>query len=718
MYLTASRPDIMFSTCLCARFQAKPKESHLLAVKKIFRYIKGTPYLGLWYPKSSDYKLIAYSDADFGGNQLDRKSTSGHLQFLSDRLISWASKKQNCVFISTVEAKYVAAASCCAQVLWMKTQLRDYGMLYKTVPIYCDSKSAIAILVKLVQHTKTKHIDMRVSSKGCLTPSALRPTGLGAADPNPAIGGVKEIGSAYYAIFTFCSSSSSSRSSVFLQIDCILMASQTITDPMIQDENVIQDDPSDRASHETPMPSVRANLSAQRRTPNDVFPTMMYILPYKPNNYFVDFDKIKIHPVIRAILKGHPLAPALTYCADVPEVYLQHAWHTITKNERVRPHRFDLQINQFESFLSYKRLRLILELPEPNSRPGQTSYDSFPSESDVLEGIRNLGYHGDLDKVSQFDKSNLPPVWYALFSVLNRCLTSKHSGTDNASLHYLRFFNAVVYDLHVDFTYIFWTELSERVQDKLTHKKRKFLPFIRYMKLVVRILDTELTFIQRQKKTFDHSMQIPFDLIANYVDPADESIIQYFLENDMSLEFEQDEPSHDAQDDQAVETDVADQQIGDVLAGVANAEIDDEPDEAEGDDDTNADIGNAADGDDDDSDDNDDNDGDQHSLHVYERRFREPAVLTQEDVMSEEESVPIDVAVGNIHVDELDIAFANATNQHRVLDTIISHSSPELTPSVDTSSVEVQDTTEKFTSVNEVIWHMSERFDAQKDEQI
>ncbi|KAI3681646.1 hypothetical protein L6452_36448 [Arctium lappa] len=161
MYLTASRPDIMFSTCLCARFQAKPKESHLLAVKRIFHYIKGTPYLGLWYPKSSDYKLIAYSDTDFGGNQLDRKSTSGHLQFLGDRLISWASKKQNCVSISTVEAEYVVAASCCAQVLWMKTQLRDYGMLYKTVPIYCDSKSAIAISVNPVQHTKTKHIDMR-----------------------------------------------------------------------------------------------------------------------------------------------------------------------------------------------------------------------------------------------------------------------------------------------------------------------------------------------------------------------------------------------------------------------------------------------------------------------------------------------------------------------------------------------------------------------------
>ncbi|KAI3685631.1 hypothetical protein L6452_34883 [Arctium lappa] len=125
------------------------------------------------------------------------------------------------------------------------------------------------------------------------------------------------------------------------------MASKTNTDPMIQDENAILDDPSDRASHDTPMsshPSVGADLSASRRTLNDVFQTIMY-MPYKPNNYHMDFDIIKIHPVIRAILKGHPLAPALSYYADVPEVYLQQAWNTITKNEPARPHRFELQVD-------------------------------------------------------------------------------------------------------------------------------------------------------------------------------------------------------------------------------------------------------------------------------------------------------------------------------------------------------------------------------------
>ncbi|KAI3735634.1 hypothetical protein L6452_15141 [Arctium lappa] len=119
MYLTSSRPDIMFSTCLCSRYQAAPKESHLAAVRRIFRYLKGTADLGLWYPKDTGFQLTAYSDADHAGCMLDRKSTYGHVQFLGDKLVSWASKKQLCVSTSTAEAEYVAAASCCSQVLWM-----------------------------------------------------------------------------------------------------------------------------------------------------------------------------------------------------------------------------------------------------------------------------------------------------------------------------------------------------------------------------------------------------------------------------------------------------------------------------------------------------------------------------------------------------------------------------------------------------------------------
>ncbi|GJT58837.1 retrovirus-related pol polyprotein from transposon TNT 1-94 [Tanacetum coccineum] len=161
MYLTSSRPDIMFATCMCARYQANPNEHHVSAVKRIFRYLQGTINLGLWYPKDSGFDLTAYSDADHAGCHLDRKSTSGSVQFLGDKLVCWSSKKQNCVSISTAESEYVAVSGCCAQVLWMRTQLTDYGFFFTKVPIYCVQDWAIAISCNPVQHTRTKHIDVR-----------------------------------------------------------------------------------------------------------------------------------------------------------------------------------------------------------------------------------------------------------------------------------------------------------------------------------------------------------------------------------------------------------------------------------------------------------------------------------------------------------------------------------------------------------------------------
>ncbi|KAJ9538659.1 hypothetical protein OSB04_031392 [Centaurea solstitialis] len=161
LYLTASRPDIMFATCVCARFQCDPRESHLGAVKRILKYLKGTPNFGLWYPKDSGFELTAFTDSDHAGCKLNRKSTSGACQFLGDKLVSWSSRKQNCVSLSTAEAEYVTAVCCCSQVLWMKIQLADYGYTMHRIPIYCDSSSAIQIAANPVQHSRTKHIDIR-----------------------------------------------------------------------------------------------------------------------------------------------------------------------------------------------------------------------------------------------------------------------------------------------------------------------------------------------------------------------------------------------------------------------------------------------------------------------------------------------------------------------------------------------------------------------------
>ncbi|GJW52929.1 putative ribonuclease H-like domain-containing protein [Tanacetum coccineum] len=161
MYLTASRPDIMFAVCLCARFQVTPKVSHLHAVKRIFRYLKHQPKLGLWYPKDSPFHLEAFSDSDYAGDNHDRRSTSGGCQYLGRRLVSWQCKKQTIVAISSTEAEYVAAASCCAQVLWMQNQLLDYGFNFMNTEIHIDNESTICIVKNPVLHSKTKHIQIR-----------------------------------------------------------------------------------------------------------------------------------------------------------------------------------------------------------------------------------------------------------------------------------------------------------------------------------------------------------------------------------------------------------------------------------------------------------------------------------------------------------------------------------------------------------------------------
>ncbi|XP_050897651.1 uncharacterized mitochondrial protein AtMg00810-like [Lathyrus oleraceus] len=128
LYLTASRPDIMFSVCLCTRFQASPKESHLTVVKRIMKHFKGTSNVGLWYPKGSICSLVGFSDADYAGCKTDRKSMSGTCHIFGNAVLSWSCKNQASVVLSTTKVEYIAAGSCCAQILWLEQQLRDYGI--------------------------------------------------------------------------------------------------------------------------------------------------------------------------------------------------------------------------------------------------------------------------------------------------------------------------------------------------------------------------------------------------------------------------------------------------------------------------------------------------------------------------------------------------------------------------------------------------------------
>ncbi|GJQ97029.1 putative ribonuclease H-like domain-containing protein [Tanacetum coccineum] len=143
------------------KFRVTPKTSHLYAVKRSFRYLKGKPKLGLWYPRVSSFDLEGYSNSDYAGANLDRKSTTKCCQFLGKRLISWQCKKQTIVATSTTEAEYVVAANCCGQVLWIQNQMLDYGFNFMNTKIYIDNESTICIVKNPVFHSKTKHIKIR-----------------------------------------------------------------------------------------------------------------------------------------------------------------------------------------------------------------------------------------------------------------------------------------------------------------------------------------------------------------------------------------------------------------------------------------------------------------------------------------------------------------------------------------------------------------------------
>jgi hypothetical protein len=153
LYLWASRPDIMLRICMCARFQSDPKECHVVAVKRILRYLVSTPCFGIWYAKGSTFDLLGYSNSDYAGCKVDRKSRSGTCQFLERSLVSWSSMKQTSIALFTTEANYVVIGQCCAQLLWMRQTLRDFGYNLSKVPLLCDNESAIRLADNSIEHS-------------------------------------------------------------------------------------------------------------------------------------------------------------------------------------------------------------------------------------------------------------------------------------------------------------------------------------------------------------------------------------------------------------------------------------------------------------------------------------------------------------------------------------------------------------------------------------
>ncbi|KAJ9541587.1 hypothetical protein OSB04_028093 [Centaurea solstitialis] len=418
MYLTASRPDIMFATCVCARYQAKPKESHLAAVKRIFRYLKGTPYYGIWYPKGLGFELQAYTDADYGGCNMDRKSTSGHLQFLGNKLVSWASKKQQCVSTSTAESEYVADASCCSQVLWMQSQLRDYGLEYKKIPIYCDSKSAIAISANPVQHSKTKHIDIRyhflkdnvekenIELYFVNTEYQLADLFTKALDEKRFKFLISRLGGAYlvqartFVVILIATgiSSGDSRHALETCISSRFMCLERAMEDYFfpdSDDMAVSDILSVQSSPHNP------NVDADRQLirPSLFLPSISNNVPFNPHARMGA-------PVITAILRNHPF----------PYDFVQQVWNTLQFHADPDNHHFTAKLDHYTISFGVNKFRRILGFPDATSRPNANQFEPFASLAVAMAGVESVGHLEAINAPSQFNKSNLPPTYNTLFT--------------------------------------------------------------------------------------------------------------------------------------------------------------------------------------------------------------------------------------------------------------------------------------------------------------
>jgi len=162
MYLTTTRPDMMFSVSLISRFMSRPTELHLQAAKRILRYLQGTTNFGILYKRDGMDELRAFTDSDYAGDVEDRKSTSGYVFLMSSGAVSWLSKKQPIVTLSTTEAEFVAAAGCASQAVWMRRVFENLGFAQKECnTIWCDNSSTIKLSKNPVMHGRSKHIDVR-----------------------------------------------------------------------------------------------------------------------------------------------------------------------------------------------------------------------------------------------------------------------------------------------------------------------------------------------------------------------------------------------------------------------------------------------------------------------------------------------------------------------------------------------------------------------------
>ncbi|GJX71168.1 retrovirus-related pol polyprotein from transposon TNT 1-94 [Tanacetum coccineum] len=395
MYLTSSRPNLVFAVCMCAWYQAQPAKRHLHAVKQIFRYLKGTINIGLWYSKDTGIALTAYADADHAGCQDYRRGIFGSAHLLGDKLVSWSSNKQKSTAISSTEAEYIALSGCCAQILWMRSQLTDYGFKFNKIPLYCDNKSAIALCCNNVHHSISKHIDVRYHFiKEQLENRVVE---------------LYFVRTEYQLANIFTKALPRERFNFLVnKLGMKSMSPETMKSLAEEEDEIINQKEIQQAARE--------EACIPKAVRDKINTTYMRIDPTVT-------QKEETYQVVLDVIKNTTFYKAFFATVDVPEIYIQQFWHTVTKIKESTFYEFKLANKkcQFDVEVFRKSLDIC-------PRVQGNEFIVPLSEEELLTFLIKLGYKGELTHLPKMLIDHMHQPWRTLTSNINKCLGQLKKG--------------------------------------------------------------------------------------------------------------------------------------------------------------------------------------------------------------------------------------------------------------------------------------------------
>ncbi|GJS33562.1 retrovirus-related pol polyprotein from transposon TNT 1-94 [Tanacetum coccineum] len=434
--------------------RAWPTKKHFEAVKRVFRYLQGTINMGLWYPKDTAMALTAYADADHD----TRRSTSGSAQFLGDKLVSWSSKKQTSTSISSTEAEYIAMSGCSAQILWMRSQLSDYGFAYNRISLYCDNKCAITLCCNNVQHSRSKHIDIRHHfirekvEKGVVELYFVR--------------------TEYQLADIFTKALPRERFEFILpRLGMKCMKPETLKNTMTD------------AVHAPAMaPPVR--------TDEQILPRNRWV-PIGKSNCYLNEEKSQPNPIFKIavdILKQTNFFRAFTASSTIPAIYIQQFWDTICFDSKAGSYKCQLDEQWFN--LTQDTLRDALQItPVDNNQ----AFSSPPTPDTLVEFVNKLGYPKEVIHLSNVTTNDMFQPWRALTTIINLCLMGKTSGFERPRAPVLQILWGVANRAHIDYAKRMWEEFTQSIHT-FTEDKRKLAQHTLGKKKVTLILILSIRF--------------------------------------------------------------------------------------------------------------------------------------------------------------------------------------------------------------------------------